>query len=404
MSTSCIAAVSSVAPSSSPRTMNRRYSRLRGRPSSNTTIEATTSVPCTWRDVEALDAQRRLVAARAPPAAPASAWLRVVRSPARVSLVQGQGLLGVAGDRLHQRPLVAALRHPQRRPGAPRSPRSHCVERLGVGRAAPGTSTSRGHRRRRPRRRRPAGAEVLDQVAGGRRPRPCSTTQPRWPRTRPPRTWKTWTAASSSSSARANTSASVPSPSTTACFSIARSQRADVVAQPGRPLEVQLGRRPPSSRARAGATKRVGLAGHEVAEVLDDARGAPRRRPGRRRAPSTCRCSRAGTGRPTWPARLNTPARAGAHREHPQQQVERLADRPGVRVGAEVAHALALGAAHHLQPRELLAQRDGEVRVGLVVAVLDVEARVELLDPGVLQLQRLDLGGDDGPLDAGARW
>ena len=49
-----------------------------------------------------------------------------------------------------------------------------------------------------------------------------STTQPRWPRTRPPRTWKTCTAASSASSANATTSASVPSPKTTACFSIAR--------------------------------------------------------------------------------------------------------------------------------------------------------------------------------------
>ena len=46
--------------------------------------------------------------------------------------------------------------------------------------------------------------------------------QPRWPRTRPPRTWNTWTAASSSSWAKATTSASVPSPNTTACFSMAR--------------------------------------------------------------------------------------------------------------------------------------------------------------------------------------
>ena len=70
-------------------------------------------------------------------------------------------------------------------------------------------------------------------------------------------------------------------------------------------------------------------------------------------------------------------------------------------VGPEVAGALALGPAHHLGPRELLAHGDREVRVGLVVAVLDVEARVELLDPGVLELQGLDLVGDHGPLDAG---
>ena len=72
-----------------------------------------------------------------------------------------------------------------------------------------------------------------------------------------------------------------------------------------------------------------------------------------------------------------------------------------MRVGPEVAHALALGPAHHLQPRVLLVERDGQARVALVVAVADVEPRVELLDPGVLQLQRLDLGADDGPLDAG---
>ena len=66
---------------------------------------------------------------------------------------------------------------------------------------------------------------------------------------------------------------------------------------------------------------------------------------------------------------LEDAGRAGAHREDPQQQVERLADGPGVRVRPEVAHALALGAAHHLQPRELLVEGDGEVRVGLVVAV-----------------------------------
>ena len=90
-------------------------------------------------------------------------------------------------------------------------------------------------------------------------------------------------------------------------------------------------------------------------------------------------------------------------REDPQQQVEGLADRPGMGVGPEVAGALALGAAHHLGPRELLAERHREVGVGLVVAVLDVEPRVVLLDPGVLELERLDLGGDHGPLDARRR-
>ena len=95
---------------------------------------------------------------------------------------------------------------------------------------------------------------------------------------------------------------------------------------------------------------------------------------------------------------------ARAHREDPQQQVDGLADRPGVAVGAEVAGALALGAAADHHPRELVADGDRQPGVGLVVAVLHVEARVELLDPGVLQLQRLDLGVDHRPLDARRRW
>jgi hypothetical protein len=74
-----------------------------------------------------------------------------------------------------------------------------------------------------------------------------------------------------------------------------------------------------------------------------------------------------------------------------------------VGVGAEVADALLLRPAHDLQPRVLLVERHGEARVALVVAVADVEPRVELLDPVVLELQRLDLGADDGPLDAGRR-
>ena len=72
-------------------------------------------------------------------------------------------------------------------------------------------------------------------------------------------------------------------------------------------------------------------------------------------------------------------------------------------VRAEVAGALLLGAAPDHHPGELLAHGDREPRVGLVVAVLDVEPGVELLDPGVLQLQRLDLGLDRRPLDAGGR-
>ena len=347
-------------------------------------------------DVVALDAQRRL--------GQVERLLQLLQRhrPGRqvagaAGLVQVQRLPGVARDRLEQRPLVAALRHPQVDPGAAQTlePGRDLVRRRGAApapapRAAPPPAT----------RRRPA-------AAGARPGRPVptsstfSTTQPRWPRIRPPRTWKTWTAASSSSSARANTSASVPSASTTALFSRARLQGADVVAQPGGPLELQRRRRL-AHLALEPAHEAAGVAGHEVAEVLGERAvllGVDPADAGRRALADVA--EQAGPADLAGP--LEDAVAAGAHREHPQQQVDGLADRPGVRVRAEVAGALALGAAHHLDPRELLAHRHGEVGVGLVVAVLDVEPRVVLLDPGVLELQRLDLGGDHRPLDAGRR-
>ena len=69
------------------------------------------------RDVEALDAQRRLVE-------PERLLDLLQREAARgqvaaaPGLVQRERLLGVARDGLHQRPLVAALRHPQVDPAA----------------------------------------------------------------------------------------------------------------------------------------------------------------------------------------------------------------------------------------------------------------------------------------------
>ena len=128
---------------------------------------------------------------------------------------------------------------------------------------------------------------------------------------------------------------------------------------------VLVGRHPVDARGRA------------LADVAEQARSADLRRP------------------------LEHPRRARAHREHPQQQVDGLADRPGVAVGPEVLDPLALRPAPDHDPRELLAHGDREPRVGLVVAVLDVEAGVVLLDPGVLQLQRLDLGRHDRPVDPG---
>ncbi len=85
------------------------------------------------------------------------------------------------------------------------------------------------------------------------------------------------------------------------------------------------------------------------------------------------------------------PLGAGADRVDPQQQVEGLADGVGVGIGPEVAGAVVAGVAAHHRPRHLLAQRDGEVGVGLVVGVPDVEARPVLLDQVELEVQRFDV-------------
>ena len=176
-------------------------------------------------------------------------------------------------------------------------------------------------------------------------------------------------------------------------------QRRDVVAQPGRLLVVELGGGGLHPGLEA-LDEPAGVAGHEVAEVLGDRPvlvGTDPVDTGGGALVDVAEQARsadlAGTGEDT--------TAAGAHGEDAQQLVERLADRPRMGIRTEVSRPLALGSAHHLGAGELLTQGDREVGVGLVVAVLDVEARVELLDPGVLQLQRLDLVGHDGPLDAG---
>ena len=143
-----------------------------------------------------------------------------------------------------------------------------------------------------------------------------------------------------------------------------------------------------------------GLAAHEVAEVVDDRAvllGGDPADAGRRALADVAEQA----GPADLRRALEDAVGARAHREHPQQQVDGLPDRPGVGVRAEVADPALLGAPAHHHPRELLVEGDREPRVGLVVAVLHVEPRVVLLDPGVLQLERLDLGVDHRPLHAG---
>ena len=105
-------------------------------------------------------------------------------------------------------------------------------------------------------------------------------------------------------------------------------------------------------------------------------------------------------------ARLGAPEHSGRARadgEGTQEQVEGFPDSPGVRERPEVPGARAFRSPHHLGARHPLAQGDGEVGVGLVVAVLDVEPGVVLLDPGVLERECLDLGAHHSPLDGRRR-
>ena len=135
------------ARSRAPRTMNRRYSDLRGRPSSKTTIDATTLVPCTW-----LTSKHSM---RSGASSSSRDVLELLEGLAAGGEVAGPGHL-VPGQATARRcgatvsisgALVAALRDPQVDAAAaqPAEPRG---QGLGVGGQRSGTSTSRGTGRR----------------------------------------------------------------------------------------------------------------------------------------------------------------------------------------------------------------------------------------------------------------
>ena len=357
------------------------------------------------RDVDALDAQRCAVEPeRVLDLLQRGRAGREVAGAAQ--LVLGEGLLGVALDGLGQRPLVAALGHADLHAGAAQ-PAQPLRQRVDVRRqlghedlarhGLPGVVRRLGERRllavelgeepldQRGRLRGldlvdhpaalpadPAAAHVEDLHRGlqlvlrrrRRRRRPCRRRAPRpgvsIARRSAPRS-------SRSRAARSNSSSS-PRP-------------------PHPPF--QLAHQP------------VRAAGEELAEVVDDVAVLVRGHPadaGRGALVDVAEQA----GAPDLAVAAEHPGAAGAGGEHPQQEVERLADGPGVGVGAEVADALAAGAAVDVQPGELLADRHREHGVGLVVAVADVEPRVELLDPVVLELERLDLGAHHRPLHGAA--
>ena len=85
----------------------------------------------------------------------------------------------------------------------------------------------------------------------------------------------------------------------------------------------------------------------------------------------------------------------GADGHELAQGVDGLARRLGVRVGAEVARALAVLLSRVLDGREDVGLGDRDVGVGLVVLEVHVEVGVVLGDEVALQDERLVLGADD---------
>ena len=250
----------------------------------------------------------------------AAAGRQVAGAP---GLVQRQRLLGVARDGLHQGPLVAALRHPQvDRAAAPAGRASSVTAAASVGSA--GTSTSRGTAS-------PALAAVqlqqqlLDEVAGVQLLDPLDdqAALPAHP------------AAADVEHLDRRLERVVGERDDVGVGAVAEHdrvllhrppQRADVVAQPGGPLVVlRVGRGAHLRLEPAGEP--LGLAGHEVAEVVDDLPVLLGADP-----PDAGRRALADVAEQAGPADLagapEDAGAAGAGREDAQQQVERSRGSP----------------------------------------------------------------------------
>jgi hypothetical protein len=87
-------------------------------------------------------------------------------------------------------------------------------------------------------------------------------------------------------------------------------------------------------------------------------------------------------------------------RERAEQKIPGLPDRIGMRKGSEILDPLAALPAHHHDPWPVLIASDGEVRETLIVAQLDIESGLMLLDQGVFEHQGVDFTIGDNPLDA----
>ena len=206
-----MAAVSSVA--AAPVTENFRYSDFFGSPSSTTTMEPTTLVPWTC-EMSKHSIRISATGSSRASCSSCSAWDRMVRSPARRDLCSLRACSALSRT-VDSRAALSPRCGTRTSTLAPRSPLSHCASSAALLGSA-GTRTSRGSLPWRPASSPYTCWSRCSTRSGVVESSTFSTTQPRWPRIRPPRTWKTCTAASSSSSCRAKTSASVPSARTTA--------------------------------------------------------------------------------------------------------------------------------------------------------------------------------------------
>ena len=173
--------------------------------------------------------------------------------------------------------------------------------------------------------------------------------------------------------------------------------RCQPVAHPGRLLELQRVGGLPHLGLEV-AHDRVGVAVEEVAQLVDEL--AVRHLLDLTDARTGALLDVVQQARPPEPLVLAELGRAaGPDRERAEQLVEGVADRVGMAVRPEVAHALALATPHDHRPGPRLVDGDGEERVALVVAQPDVEPRAVLLDQRPLQHQRLDLVAHRRPLD-----
>ena len=91
--------------------------------------------------------------------------------------------------------------------------------------------------------------------------------------------------------------------------------------------------------------------------------------------------------------------RARADGEHAVQAAQRLAHRLAGGVRPEVQRLVRAGAPHHRQARIRLLRVEPQVNVVLVVAQVDVEARLVLLDEGVFEDEGFFLGVGDQEVD-----